>query len=169
MWTLREMDSHRHRRNNPLESTSPLSCAHIISLVLLKVALSCKGGGIQRSTATLPAWRKQGGEMLLIVSPFHRLRAVRALCVCGSLWRTQALVHEKIRCIKQLGLKGKAAQGYKHLFYVLLSLSLCMSYSLCHSCLFLTPSPLSSSTVLVSKDFYRVKPCQINSLIWQFF
>lgn len=67
---------------------------------------------------------KPGGERPLIVSPFHRLQAVKALCGSGSQSQTQALLHEKIQCIKQLGLKGKAARGYKLLFYVLLSFSL---------------------------------------------
>lgn len=93
--------------------------------------------------------KKLGGERLLIVSPFHRLEAVRVLCGSGSQWRTQALLHEKIQCIKQLGPKAKDERGYKLLFYVVVSLSLCMSYSLslCHSCLFLTHSPLSLVTL----------------------
>lgn len=63
------------------------------------------------------------GERLLIVPPFHRLQAVRALCGSGTQLQTQALLHEKIRCLKQLGLKGKSARSRKLLFYVLLSLS----------------------------------------------
>lgn len=53
----------------------------------------------------ITSMKKPGGERILIVSLFHRLQAVRALCEFGSQSRTQALVHEKIQCIKQLGLK----------------------------------------------------------------
>lgn len=63
------------------------------------------------------------GERLLIVPPFHRLQAVRALCGSGTQLQTQALLHEKIQCLKQLGLKGKSARSRKLLFYVPLSLS----------------------------------------------
>ena len=113
-------------------------------LNMFKVALSCKGRWPTALHNDITGVKKPGGERLLIVSPFHRLQAVRALCGSGSQWRTQALVHEKIQCIKQLGLEGKAARGYKLLFYVLLSLSRCMSYST------LSLMPLSYSFLLCS-------------------
>lgn len=55
--------------------------------------------------------------------PFHRLQAVRALCGSGTQLQTQALLHEKIQCLKQLGLKGKSVPSRKLLFYVPLPLS----------------------------------------------
>lgn len=144
---------------------------------MLTVALSCKGEG-EGHTAThnhITSMKKPGGERLLIVSPFHRLEAVRALCGSGSQWRTQALVHEKIQCIKQVGLKGKAARGYKLLFHVLLSLSLCMSYSLCQrGLLFLLILLRLLYSVSLSPQRFLLDQANdtlsfFNSLIWQFF
>ena len=120
------------------------------------------GGGWHTAPSTASV-KKPGGERLLIVSPFHRLQAVRALCGSGSRWRIRALVHEKIQCIKQLGLEGKAARGYKLLFYVLLTLSLCTSYSLCHSCLFITHSPPSPR--LLSTSPQRLLLGQVNNVL----
>lgn len=98
-----------------------------------KVVLSCEGEYTAIRIDNTSMKKKLGGERLLIVSPFHEPEAVRALCGSGSQWRTRALVHKKTQCIKQLGLKGKAAQCYKLLFHVLLSLRLPVSITLSYS------------------------------------
>ncbi len=88
-------------------------------------------------------------------------------------WRTQALVHEKIQCIKQLRLKGEAAQGYKLLLCPAVSRPL-------HVLLFLSLLPLSYSfssvfsiRSLSPQRFLLGRANNIttffNSLIWQFF
>lgn len=118
--------------------------------------------------------KKPAREKLLIVSPFQRPEAVRGLFVQGpAQWRTQALVHEKLQCTKQLGLKGKAAWCYKPLFYVLLSVSPRMSYSLTS----LLNFPHSSVTLCLSLSLRflrfvlgRTDNIQLflHSFIWQF-
>lgn len=103
----------------------------ILGLKTLKVALSCTEGEDKAIQNCITTKKKPAGERLLIVSPFQRPEAVKGLFVQGpAQWRTQALVHEKLQCTKQLGLKGKATWCYKLLLYVLLSLSPCMPHSL---------------------------------------
>lgn len=103
----------------------------------------------------ITSMKKPGGERILIVSLFHRLQAVRALCEFGSQSRTQALVHEKIQCIKQLGLKLHRATNSSFMSSCLFP---SMSYSLCNSLLFLTLSNLSPLLPRsVSKGFYWVR------------
>lgn len=165
---LSETDKTIH--SNPCAYCPPPNHPPYFSCSLSEYVQSCielwrgAGGGWHTDTAPSTASvKKPGGERLLIVSPFHRLQAVRALCGSGSRWRTRALVHEKIQCIKQLGLEGKAARGYKLLFYVLLTLSLCTSYSLCHSCLFITHSPPSPR--LRSPSPRRLLLGQVNNVL----
>ncbi len=55
---------------------------------MFKVALSCKGVGMGEGGTDIhnhiTSMKKPEGERLLIVSPFHRPEAVRALCGSDS-------------------------------------------------------------------------------------
>lgn len=146
----------------------------VLCLNTLKLVPSCTEGEDKANQNCITTKKKPAGEKLLIVSPFQRPKAVRGLFVQGpAQWRTQALVHEKLQCTKQLGLKGKAAWCYKPLFYVLLSLSPRMSYSLTS----LLHFPHSSLTLRLSLSLRflrfvlgRTNDIQLflHSFIWQF-
>lgn len=100
----------------------------------------------------LAAWSRCEQSSYWLCHLLHGLQAVRALCGSGTQLQTQALLHEKIQCLKQLGLKGENMQRAENSPFMScrLALALCLRH-LTHFTFFLSLSsfffnlpPLSS-------------------------